>query len=529
MTERLTRWIALCAAALSLSLLAPSSYAQEKVLRWGNNGEVSTMDPHGAFSTADASLLGNIYESLVRRDQNLNFQPALATSWQTIAPDHWRFNIRKGVRFHDGTPLTGRDIVASLKRASLPNSPYLSATAMIRDTVLVDDFTVDVLLRGAYPVLLNDLSGVGILSERWMTANNALEPADPAKGRTAYTTLHANGTGPFMLVSRQPDVATILARFPDWWDKPEHNIDRVEYRPIANDATRVAALLSGQIDLITPTPVASIEAIRRDPAMKVVEAQDLRVVFIGFNVAPDHIPDGAKVNPLVNLKVRQALAGAIDVDLLTRQIMRGLTKPIHTLIAPEIQGYDASLATPRTNFDPERSRKLLAEAGYPSGFSIGMDCPNDRFVNSDKVCEAIGAMWAKIGVKISLSTMHYPIYMQKFLNGKSDIFLLGWANTPQIDAYTMLNNVLHTRVDRAGTWNAGRYSNAAFDALTEKVAVEMDAARRQSLIDQAFEIERADFATIPLYREPMVLAMTKNLDIPASPDGKVRLWLARMK
>jgi peptide/nickel transport system substrate-binding protein len=158
-----------------------------------------------------------------------------------------------------------------------------------------------------------------------------------------------------------------------------------------------------------------------------------------------------------------------------------------------------------------------------------LDCPTDRFINSEKVCEAIVSMWAKIGVKVTLSTMRYPVYMQKFLNGKSDIFLLGWANTPQIDAYTMLNNVLHTRVDRAGSWNAGGYSSAALDDAAEKVAVEMDPARRQLLINQAFAIERADFATMPLYREPMVLAMSKALDIPASPDGKVRLWLARMK
>jgi peptide/nickel transport system substrate-binding protein len=514
---------------VALSLVTTVAEAQERVLRWGNNGEVSTMDPHGAFSTANASLLSNIYESLVRHDRNLKLEPALATSWQTIAPDHWRFNIRKGVVFHDGTPLTGRDVVASLKRASLPNSPYLSATAMIREAVLVDEFTVDVFLRGPYPVLLNDLSGVGILSERWMTENNALEPADPANGKTSYTTQHANGTGPFMLVSRQQDVVTVLKRFPGWWDKPEHNIDRVEYKPILNDATRLAALVSGEIDLITPTPVTAIDNLRRNPEIKVVEAQDLRVVFIGFNVAPDHLPDGATVNPLTNLKVREALASAIDVDLLTKQIMRGLTKPIHTLIAPEIQGYDAKLATPRTKFDPVRARQLLAEAGYPSGFSIGMDCPNDRFISSDKICEAIGAMWAKIGVKIGLSIMRYPIYMQKFMKGGSDIFILGWANTPQIDAYTMLNNVLHTRVGRAGTWNAGRYSSAAFDAVADKAGVEMDPARRQELIDKAFEIERADFATMPLYREPMILAMSKNLDIPASPDGKVRLWFARMK
>ena len=523
------RRIARLTAVIAALLLPCVAHAQEKVLRWGNNGEISTMDPHGAFSTANASLLFNIYEPLIRHNRDLKLEPALATSWQTLAPDHWRFVIRKGVKFHDGTPLTGRDVVASLKRAAAPNSPYLSATAMIKDVLLVDEFTVDVMLRGPYPVLLNDLSGVGILCEKWMTENNTLEAADPAKGKTSYTTLKTNGTGPFMLVSRQPDVATIMARFPDWWDKASHNIDRVEYRPIPNDATRVAALQSGQIDLVTPTPVPAIESLKRDASLRVVEAQDLRVAFIGYSVAPDRVIEGTTGNPLSNVKVREALSSAIDVDLITKQIMRGLTKPIHTLIAPEIQGYDASIATPRTKFDPERARRLLAEAGYPNGFQIGMDCPNDRFVNSDKVCEAIVSMWAKIGVKVGLSVMRYPIYMQKFINNKSDIFMMGWANTPQLDAFTLLNNVLHTRVGRSGTWNAGLYSNPAFDALADKVGVEMDMAQRQKLITQAFEVERKDFATMPLYREPMVLAMIKDLDIPASPDGKVRVWWARMK
>lgn len=524
-------WCSILAAGLAAILLpvAAAAQAPQKVLRWGTNGEISTMDPHGAFSTANASLLGNIYESLVRHDRNLKFEPALATSWKIMAPDHWRFFIRSGVRFHDGSTLTGRDVVASLRRASLPDSPYLSATHMIKEAVLVDDMTVDVVLRGPYPVLLNDLAGVGILNERWMEKNEALQPSDPAKGRVVYTNMHTNGTGPFRLVSRQLDAETVLERFPDWWDKPVDKIDRVIFRPVVSDATRVAGLLSGQLDVIWPTPVPDIDRIRKEPSLRLVEGQDLRVMFLSFNVAPDHIPDGETKNPLVDRRVRQALTMAIDVESITSRIMRGLTKPIHTLVAPEIQGYDASLATPRATVDPDAARRLLAEAGYPSGFNLGLDCPTDRFVNAERVCQAIMSMWARIGVKVAFTSIRYPVYMAKFLAGKSDSFLLGWANTPQIDAFTMLNNVLHTKGGRSGTWNGGRYSDAELDQLTDRAAVEMDPARRQELLTKAFQIERRDFATVPLYREPLILAMRRGVDIPASPDGRMRLWLARME
>lgn len=518
--------IALAALAALLALPA----AAQHTLRWGNNGEISTMDPHGAFSTANAALLGNIYEPLVRHDRNLRFEPALATRWEVIAPDHFRFTIRRGVRFHDGTPMTPSDVVASLRRAALPNSPYAAVTHMIREVRIAGEDAVDVLLRGPYPVLINDLAGVSILSEAWMRRHDAMEPADPARGRSAYTSLNANGTGPFRLVSRQPDSETVLERFEGWWDSAGHNVQRAVFRPIANDATRVAALLSGQLDLVTPTPLQDAERIRNAPGTRVVEAQDLRVMFLGFNVAADHAPEvGGGPNPLADRRVREALAAAVDLDAISRTVMRGLTRPIHTLIAPEIGGYDDSIATPRVAHDPDRARRLLAEAGHANGFAIGMDCPNDRFVNGERVCQAVAAMWARIGVRVTFTAMRYPAYMQRFLNNRSDIFLLGWANTPQLDGFSILNNIFHTRTERQGSWNAGRYSDPRFDALAARIAVEMDLPQRTRLMTEAFRLEREAVWTVPLYREPMLVAMRRNLDIPASPDGRVRLWLARFE
>ena len=509
-------------------LLAAPAWAQNTV-RWGNNGEISTMDPHGAFSTANAAVLGNIYEPLVRHSRDLKFEPALATGWQVLAPDHYRFTIRRGVRFHDGAPLTVDDVVASLRRAATPGSPYNSVTHMFREVVRVDDDTVDLLLKGPYPVLINDVAGISILSEPWMRAHDALLPADPAHGRGGYTTLNANGTGPFRLVSRETDVQTVLERNPAWWDRATHNVDRIIYRPIPNDSTRISGLLSGELDLVTPLPLQDVDRIRQNPTLKVLEAQDLRVAFLGFNVAPDHDTGNPGVNPLSILKVRQAMAMALDIQAITRTVMRGLTQPIHSLIAPEIGGYEPAQAVNRAPFDAEGARRLLAEAGYPQGFSIRLECPNDRFVNGERVCQAAASMWARIGVKVSFQSMRYTAYMQRFINNRSDIFLIGWANTPQLDGFSMLNNVFRTRDQQSGSWNAGRYSDPAFDALAQRIAVEMDPARRTAMITEAFALERAHMWSVPLYREPMLLAMRANLEMPAFADGRVRFWYAHLR
>ena len=286
----------------------------------------------------------------------------------------------------------------------------------------------------------------------------------------------------------------------------------------------------------TPAPydpvrqsLAEWNRLRQSDALRVVEARDLRVMFLGFNVAASHAVEGQPRNPLADARVREALTRGLDVPAITQSVMRGLTEPIHTLIAPEIGGYDASLAAPRVPHDPAGARRLLAEAGYPDGFGIGFDCPNDRFVNGERVCRAITSMWARIGVRANLNVMRYPPYMARFLNNQSDIFLLGWANTPQLDGFSILNNVLHTKNQRSGSWNAGGVSDPAFDAVVARAAVEMDPTRRTALLTEAFMLERRAFWTVPLYREPMVVAMRRPFDMPASADGRMRFWLVRSR
>ena len=501
-----------------------------KTLRWGNQGDVLSMDPYAVYTTINASFLQNIYEPLIRFDRNLKLEPSLATKWETVGPTTWRFTLRPGVFFHDGSAFNADDVVASLKRASHPNSPYKPATHAIKDVRKVEDLVVDVEMHTPYPILLNDLSGVYMMDKEWLEKHNALEPFVPGKSGDSFTHLNANGTGPFILKSRRPDSDTTLVVNPKWWDKPEHNLTEVIFRPVNADATRTAALLSGELDLIVPAPLQDIERIQSNPAMKALLGNDLRVMYFGLNVGAPELKAGDPKgkNPLADIRVRQALYQGVDVDAIAKRLMRGYARSIASMVAPEIQGYDKSLEGRAAPFDPDAARKLLADAGYPNGFTLGLDCPNDRFVNGEQMCQAVTAMWERIGVKVVYGPQPNTIFLKKMLDGGSDVFLVGWANTPQIDAYSILNNVIHTKSPRHGAWNPGKYSNPTIDKLIDEASVELDLAKRTSKMTEAFKLFKADYGAIPLYQEPLAWAAKKNVHVAIAPDNKMRLFFARI-
>ncbi|MCC7275315.1 MAG: ABC transporter substrate-binding protein [Alphaproteobacteria bacterium] len=520
--------VALAAIPALLATLALPSDA--RTLRWGNQGDVMSMDPYAYYTTINASFLQNIYEPLIRFDRNLKLEPSLATEWRMTDATTWRFTLRPGVKFHDGSPFTADDVVASLKRASHPDSPYRPATHAIKDVRKVEELVVDVEMQTPYPILINDLSGVYIMSRDWLAKHGALEPFNPAKGGESYAHMNANGTGPFILKSRRPDSETVLTVNPNWWDKTGHNLTEVVFKPVNNDATRVAGLLSGELDLIVPAPLQDIERIQKSPDLQALLGDDLRVMYFGLNLGVAELNAGnvKGKNPLADVRVRQALYQAVDVEAISKRLMRGYAKPIATMVAPQIQGYDPALAERAAPFDPEAAKKLLAEAGYPNGFQLGLDCPSDRFVNAERMCQSIVPMWERIGVKVVYSPQPDSIYFKKMMSGGSDVFLIGWANTPQIDAYSILNNCIHTPSPRHGRWNPGKYSNPEVDRLIESASVELDLAKRTKLMSDAFRIFRAEYGAIPLYQEPLAWAARKNVKVAIAPDNKMRLFFARM-
>ncbi len=501
-----------------------STMATGKTLRMSDSTDIAAMDPHSMTESNTIGFLHHVYEPLVRYNDQLKVEPALAASWEVVDPLRWRFHLREGVTFHNGNPFTADDVVASIMRAIDPASPVKSNLPAVTVAEKVDDLTVDLVLNGTDPILLNYLTNIYILDKEWMTEHDALAPADVRKGKENYAVANSNGTGPFMLESRQPDAKTILTVNPGWWDTPKHNLTRIEFSPIGSDATRVAALLSGELDFVFPAPLQDIDRINRADGVSVITGPELRTIMLGLNYSDQlHSSNVKDKNPLTDVRVRRALSLAINMDLIQEKVMRGMSRNAGILVAPPVPGYDAELDT-RAPSDLDGAKKLLAEAGYPDGFEVGFDCPNDRYVNDEEICQAVTAMWARLGVKAQLTAQTKSKHFEKSLAGGSDIFMLGWATLPMLDTYSVLSALLHTPNDRMGAWNPGKYSNPEIDRLTEAAAGELDSEKRTAMMTEALAIAKDDVAMIPLHQQPLVWAIRDGVSMKVTPDNKPRLW-----
>lgn len=516
----------LLTATTALSL-AFGGAAQAETFRLGTNGDLYGLDPHSMTDSFTVSFLNHIYEALVRYDADLKIEPALATSWEQIDETTVRYHLREGVKFHDGQDLTAEDVVASVNRAAHEDSPIRGNIAGLVGAKMVDDMTVDLLLDGPNPLLNNFLTNILIFDAGWLEENNALDPIDAQKGEEGYTTSHANGTGPFHFVSRTPDAQTVLEVNEGWWDTPKHNITRIELNPINSDATRVAAMLSSELDMIVPSPLQDSKRIEATPGMHVLEAPGLRAIMMGFNLSDQLNNASTEGNPLQKVEVRQALVHAISYDLLRDKIMRGKSRNLGTLVAPQVPGFDeANDEIPA--YDPELAKQMLADAGYADGFSFNMNCPNDSYVNDAAICQALAAMFARVGVKADLTAETKAIHFEHARANETDMFMLGWATLPMLDGYSVLSAMLHTPGGQMGTWNPGGYSNAEVDRLTEAVATELDADKRLEMMTEAFAIAKSEVAWLPLHAQPLSWAARDGVSIPQTGDDKARLWLARI-
>lgn len=361
------------AATIALGLSgALTGVASAETLKWGAARDIYSLDPYSYGDSYTLSFLNHVYEGLVRYDADLQIEPALAASWEQVSDTVWRFHLREGVTFHDGAEFTADDVLASLKRVSDPVSPLRGNLPAYKSSKKVDDYTVDIEMTGPYPLLLNDLTNIHIFDAGWLVDNDSEKPTDVGAQIEGYATYHTNGTGPFRLESRVPDSKTVLLVNENWWDEAAHNIDRIEFVPITSAATRVAALLSGEIDFSEEAPAQDVPRLSAQPELKVMERTNLRTVMLGFNRKPTL--DNGSENKFNDLRVRQAFAHALDPKLIQQRIMRGKSRTAGTIVAPDIPGYSTELDTPYL-YDPEQSRRLLQEAGaadYPHQFSGGM-------------------------------------------------------------------------------------------------------------------------------------------------------------
>jgi peptide/nickel transport system substrate-binding protein len=517
--------------ALALIVLFSTVFASAQTLRYANQGDLNSLDPYTLNETPTLAHLGHVYEGLVARDKTLKIVPALAESWETPEPTRWRFHLRRGVKFHNGDEFTAEDVVFSAKRVRAKGCNLQTRIPSDAEVVKVDDYTVDFVLTSPDPILINQWAGWYIMDKKWAEANGSSEPTPASAKSPSYASLHANGTGPFTIESHQPGVRTIFKTNPNWWRPVEHNLKEIVFTPIKSDATRVAALLSNEVDVIEPVPLQDINRINDSNNATVLTGAELRTIFLGMDQTREELLFSSVrgKNPFKDIRVREAFYKAIDVDLIKNRVMRGLSTPSALMIAPQLFTLSKDFIRPKA--DPQAAKKLMIEAGYPDGFEVTMDCPNDRYVNDADICQAVVGMLARIGIRLVLLAQPKQHFFAKVLKPggfKTSFYLLGWTPTT-LDVNSVLYDLIGCRDDprsSRGEANLGGYCNRDVDRLADQIRVEMDERRRDQLTKQAFRMVLDDFGYIPLHQQPLAWGVSKKVKLTQRADNAVLFYWA---
>ena len=518
-------WWRSLGAGLAALVLAGASPAQ--TLRWASQGDALTMDPQSQNEGLNNALNGQVYERLTRRNRQLDIVPALATSWTQVAPLAWRFRLRAGVKFHDGTPFTADDVVFSVNRAKSPVSTFSVYANALGTPVAVDPLTVEFRLDRVNPIFLQHLDSIPVMSRAWSEKHRVTRPLDFKNKEESHASFHANGTGPYVLVSRQPGIRTTYRRNPQWWGwalpEARGNVQEIVYTPIANDATRLAALVSGEIDFVLDPAPRDVPRLRGVAGVRVIEGPENRVIFIGMDQHRDELLHGSVKdrNPFKDVRVRRALYHAVDIEALRAKLMNGQSVPTGGYTPSPRGAFDDPVLESRLPFDLAAARRLMAEAGYADGFEVTLDCPNNRYVNDEEICIALAAMWSQLKVRVKVNGMPRSTYFPKLEKWDTSMYMLGWGGAVT-DAETTLTPVMRNPGPKGeGLYNYGRSRNDVFDRLAAQASVEADPARRESLIRQALAEWRQQVHTIPLHRQVIPWAARAGVEVVHRADN----WL----
>jgi peptide/nickel transport system substrate-binding protein len=512
----------------ALAIAAAVGIADAKTLRWSSQGDYLTADPMAQNELLTNSINGQVYESLVERGKKLEILPSLAVSWKQTNPTTWIFNLRKGVKFHDGSDFTADDVVFSILRLQGKTSNFRVYGNAVGEPKKIDEYTVQLTTPVPNPVMLEMLANsLFMMSKSWCEKNHALETQDFTNDKEAYTSRNANGTGPFILESRQPDVKSTFKKNPNWWGLKEGrfdgNVDEILYQPIKAGATRMAALLSGNIDFVLDPEVQDIDKLKHDKDIHVYEGRENRVIFLQMDQARDELlySNVKGKNPFKDLRVRKAFYQAIDIEAIHRAVMRGLSVPTAiNLPNPDKAGIPKSMDK-RPPYDVAAAKKLLTEAGYPNGFEVTLDCPNNRYINDEKICVAVAGMLAKVGVTIKVNAMPRAQYFPKVQRLDTSFCMLGWGGATT-DAIFTLQPVLHSRNDKGdGDFNWGNYKDPQFDAMIDDAKGDTDPKHRQETIDKAIQYFNDHVFMIPLHLQVIPWASRANVEVIHRADN----WL----
>ncbi len=517
------QWFGMVLAA-TVAFGVAQAPAQAQTLRWASQGDAQTMDPHSQNELLTNAMNGQVYETLVNRDKQLGIEPVLATEWQQVTPLLWRFKLRPGVKFHDGTPFTADDVVFSILRAREGTSDIRVYSAAVGEPRKIDNLTVEFVLKDVNPIFLQHLATLQIMSKAWCEKNKATKPQDFKNKEETYTALNANGTGPYVLVSRAPDTKTVYKRNTAWWGKFDGNVQEVVYTPIKSDATRTAALISGEIDFVLDPVPQDVPRLRSTAGVKVIDGPENRVVFIGMDQDRDKLLYGSvpgDKNPFKDVRVRRALYQAIDIETIKTRLMRGQAYPTGGITPSPLGAFNDPEIEKRLPYDLDAAKKLMADAGYPQGFEVTLDCPNNRYINDEEICQTLAAMWARLNVKIRVNGMPRATYFPKVQKFDTSMYMLGWGGSIT-DAETTLTPVLRSRGEGGvGSWNFGGYKDAKLDELAAASSKEGDPKKREQLIKAALKEHNDQVLHLPLHRQVIPWAARANVDVVHRADN----WL----
>jgi peptide/nickel transport system substrate-binding protein len=508
------------AALLATTMLVSSASAE--TIRWARASDALTLDPHSQNQGVTHNFAHHIYETLVDRDVEGNLQPRLATSWELKADDPtvWVFRLREGVTFHDGAPFTADDVVFSLDRARSETSNMRQLHVDVESVTAVDDLTVEVKMVGPSLLYPNNLTNTFIMDREWSEANDVVEVQDYAAGEDNFAVRNTNGTGPYVLQSREVDVRSVLTRNENHWAETLPEVTEIVYLPIADAATRVAALLSGEVDIVQDVPVQDVERLQATDGIKVETGPENRVIYFGYRFGEEPLRSSniTDRNPFNDPRVREAMELAIDRDAIQQVVMRGQSIPTGVANPPFVNGWTEELnAYPAP--DIERAQALLAEAGYPDGFTVTLDTPNNRYVNDEAISQAVAGMLGRIGIQVTLASRPIAQHSPLVINSETDFYLLGWG-VPTFDSAYVFNDLVHTKEGDYGAYNAGLYSKPELDAKIKSLGTEVDTEARNATIAEIWEVVKADRVLLPIHNQVLAYAMRDNVNLAVHPENQ---------
>ena len=505
-------------AALALAMTAVSANAE--TIRWARVGDALTLDPHAQNEGPTHTLNHHIYETLVAREIDGSLAPRLATEWGILEDDDtiWEFKLREDVVFHDGTALTADDVVFSIQRAQAETSDMRGLHGSVEDVIAVDDHTVHVQMEGPSPLYVQNLTNTFIMSRAWAEEHGVEEPQDFAGGEESHAVRNANGTGPYTVVERDPESRTELAWFEDHWaDQPD--ITRVIYTPISSDSTRVAALLSGEVDFVQDLPIQDIERLEQDGDVTVVRGPENRSIFFSYDQGSEElISANVDGNPFASPEVREAMALALDRDAIQQVVMRGESQPSGTVAPPFVHGWTEEMHE-YPEPDIERAQELMAEAGYPDGFSVDLHTPNDRYLNDEAISQAFVGMLGQIGIEANLVSQTRSLHFPLIQNRETDFYLLGWG-VPTFDSQYIFDFLVHSTEGARGGWNASNYNNDEVDALIQEMATETDEEVRDALIAEVWDQVQSDRVFLPVHNQLLAYGMRQGIEMEVPPNNQ---------